>query len=669
MKTSLYALVGFLSLLCCNVTASEPFATLEDGTLKIGHDRVVWTFDFGDGQLVTQSMTDVRSGKTLDFVDRKPDFQLNILPSKAEKAQWSKQIVEQSAVDVRHLRVEVVTEYPSIDLRRVFRVYPGSAAIGCDFYLRLKADTLQSFEPKNGILQYFRPAGNHWNYRAVEFFDRTDSINNLVRETSILAYQRAVEMRGNVLIAKSPTDGPGFFIVKESPCSFVQLHYPEYDFSCGISGVRVAGIGLSADDLQKDQWVRAYSTAVGISDGSELDTLIALRSYQKSVRRYVPERDEMIMMNTWGDRNKDARVGEQFVNAQVDACRRLGVSHLQIDDGWQQGLSRNSASSSGRLWDLWDEASWQPHAERFPRGFAPVVEHAKKEGVDLGLWFHPSNDDDYSRWEQDAEIMVNLYKNYGIRYFKIDGVKLPTKLSEINLRKLLDRVLEQSDGNVVFNLDATADNRGGYHYFYEYGNIFLENRYTDFTRYYPHWTLRNLWMLSRYVPAEKLQIEFLNKWRNADRYGADDPLAPANIPFDYQFALTMPAQPLAWFEGSELPDEAFEIAPIVQAYRTHSAAFHEGTILPIGDEPSGASWTGFQSIVDSQTGYLLILREHNATPEKAIPLLGLSGKTVTLEKIAGAGDQSSVTVATDGRATFSLPRSHSFVLYKYSVEE
>ena len=31
---------------------------------------------------------------------------------------------------------------------------------------------------------------------------------------------------------------------------------------------------------------------------------------------------------------------------------------------------------------------------------------------------------------------------------------------------------------MVINLDATADNRTGYHYFYEYGNIFLENRYS-----------------------------------------------------------------------------------------------------------------------------------------------------------------------------------------------
>ena len=102
--------------------------------------------------------------------------------------------------------------------------------------------------------------------------------------------------------------------------------------------------------------------------------------------------------------------------------------------------------------------------------------------------------------------MVGLYRTYGIRIFKIDGLNIPTKKAEINLRNLFDKVLVQTDNKVMFNLDATASRRGGYHMFNEYGNIFLENRYTDWQNYYPYWTLRNLWMLSKYVPAERLQL-------------------------------------------------------------------------------------------------------------------------------------------------------------------
>ena len=71
--------------------------------------------------------------------------------------------------------------------------------------------------------------------------------------------------------------------------------------------------------------------------------------------------------------------------------------------------------------------------------------------------------------------------------------------------------MDATGGEAVFNLDVTAGRRWGYHYGNEYGNLFLENRYTDWSNYYPHWTLRNLWMLSRYVPPQNLQIEFLNR--------------------------------------------------------------------------------------------------------------------------------------------------------------
>ena len=91
--------------------------------------------------------------------------------------------------------------------------------------------------------------------------------------------------------------------------------------------------------------------------------------------------------------------------------------------------------------------------------------------------------------------------------------------------------------------------RGGYHYFNEYGNLFLENRYTDWQNYYPYTTLRNLWMLSKYVPAAKIQIEFLTNGgmlTNTRGY-----VWTCYYSFDYLFAITMAAQPLAWFEGQD----------------------------------------------------------------------------------------------------------------------
>ena len=580
--------------------AAGCYARLDDGLLAIGNRRIRREFLWNDGNLISLTIGDVPRGEVIVFEKPGPDFQFGDLTKKPVSGLWSSQVVA-SPISAAHLEVEVITSYESLQLRRVFRVYPDCSAIGCDYYLRARTSGLPTGAVESTLQRLALP-GVHWDFKAVEFFDQTDHINNLVRETSGLAYQRPFELRGNVLWATQTLHDLALFEVKEAPCSFVQLDYPGYDFRCSIGDVRVMGAGITPGDLSEEKWTRVYGVATGVCGDTESDFLFALRGYQKYLRQHLPQRDDMIMMNTWGDRNRDARIGEQFVKEQVDACVQLGITHLQIDDGWQQGLSKNSASNSGRLWDQWDQESWQPNSERFPNGFAPVVDYARHRGVDLGLWFHPSNADNYAQWKRDAEIVINLYQKFGIRYFKIDGVKLPTKSAEVNLRKFFDRVLEGTDYAVVFNLDATADNRAGYHYFCEYGNVFLENRYTDFGRYYPHWTLRNLWMLSRYVPPERLQIEFLNKWRNANKYDRHDPLAPAEVPFDFQFAGTMMAQPLAWFEGSELPEEGRAIAPIVKAYREHMSEIHQGIILPIGEEPSGTSWTGFQSVAGPFAG-------------------------------------------------------------------
>ena len=247
-------------------------------------------------------------------------------------------------------------------------------------------------------------------------------------------------------------------------------------------------------------------------------------------------------------------------------------------------------------------------------------------------------------------------------------MQIPTKTAEQNLRRLFDTVLEQTNYEVIFNLDATAGRRGGDHYMNEYGNIFLENRYTDWGNYYPYRTLRNLWMLSRYVPAEKMQIEFLNKWRNADKYDAADPFAPARYSFDYLFAITLAAQPLAWMEASNLPEEAYITASLLKKYQPLQLRFHQGVILPIGEEPSGRSWTGFQSTVSGTQGYLVVYREDNEQARGTIDTWLPEGKKVTFIPVMGSGKKFAAKVGAQGRVSFELNDKNSFTLYQYEVK-
>ena len=157
---------------------------------------------------------------------------------------------------------------------------------------------------------------------------------------------------------------------------------------------------------------------------------------------------------------------------------------------------------------------------------------------------------------------------------KIDGVKATTKQSEDNLQRFFDRVLAESQGKVTFDLDVTAEIRPGYFGAMRVGPLFVENRYTDWHSYWPHQTLRNLWKLAQYVDPLRLRIEFLNNSRNQANY-PDDPLAPGRYSPAYLFAITMIANPLGWFEISNLPASYFEqIPPLV-------ASVEEGARAPV----------------------------------------------------------------------------------------
>lgn len=403
---------------------------------------------------------------------------------------------------------------------------------------------------------------------------------------------------------------------------------------------------------------------MGVAGADDFSEALALRSYQKTARRQMG----MVMMNTWGDRSQDGRVSEQFCLQELDKAARLGITIYQIDDGWQQGKSPASVVEGGSFDDIWARTGyWDVDPVKFPHGLSPIVEKAKGLGIEIGLWFNPSVQEDLADWERDAAVLIGLYKKYGIRIFKIDGLVIPSKTAERNLRSMLDRVREETGDDVVFNMDVTNGRRMGYNWFAEYGNIFLENRYSDWGNYYPYKTLRNLWQLSRYVAPERFQIEFLNPWRNTDKYPSGDMFAPANYSFDYIAAVSFAAQPLAWMEASNLPEEAFYVGDILKKWYGLAPAIHGGTILPIGEEPSGRSWTGFQSITDSKHGYIIAYREDTPTARGCIKTWLPEGKRVRFRPLLGSGKPFRAKVGPGGIIKINLREPNSFALYEYSL--
>jgi hypothetical protein len=661
------------------VRLAEDILTLSTGTMAR-------QFRWNGGALQTIKLTELASNTSWECRGENPDVQLPV-SHPCTNAELTTRLVELTATSPAYLEATVHTRHGNLEMKRVFRLYPGVPAIAGELYLKgtglvaptsetrdasamsqlENADSAAESAVRDMSLDRLELMALHTRVKAVQFFDITDRRNNLTRTTELIPYPQPERLAGNLLLLEDQIEARRLFCLKEAPCSDVQLDWPGADFSVERGQVVALGIGIPEPALSAGDWVRGYGLVVGVSTGDELALFKALRAYQRSIRTFEAERDCMILQNTWGDRGQDRQLGEAFSLAELEAASKLGVTHFQLDDGWQTGRSCNSAFG-GSLENIWNnERYWTVDADKYPNDLFPVLKKAKDLGIELCLWFNPSKDDSYVNWRKDAECLINLNRRYGIRTFKIDGVNLPDKTAEINFRRFLDTVSQATRGQAVFNLDVTAGRRFGYHLFNEYGNKFLENRYTDWGNYYPHWTLRNLWMLSAYVPTPALQVEFLNKWRNGGNYAQDDPLSPINVPFEYCFAITLMAQPLAWFEGSNLPAEAFEIAAAIRAYRRHQAAIHGGTILPIGGEPSGFGWTGFQSIRD-KSGYLAIYREHCQAGNAEFPLWGLKpGTRLKLETVCGAGQQTELTVSGNGQARFELPGRFSYALYRYEV--
>ena len=659
-------------------------ARLNGELLILENSRISRTYLWNSGNLITRNLTDKKTGQVWSSVTLKPDMSFPGQPATTSDAKFSVVIIPETPVKPEHLEATIEVKSGKLEIKRLFRIYPNCPAIACDIFLRGVAEKpwtqqfanpgdLQNIEKLSAttnsetvpVTEKLEFPGRHWQLNAVEFFDVTDRFNTLVNETHSISYRENV-FRGNLLFATDLISQNGYFMLKEAPVSQVQLAYPGGDFMSNMGNIRMIGAGMQNTDLEPLVWKKAYGFVTGVYGGDEVNRLLALRDYQKRLRIHRPDRDEMIMMNTWGDRGQDTKVNETFCLKELDAAARLGISHFQLDDGWQSGRSANSAFAGGSFNNIWRNPDyWKPNPQKFPGGLAPIVAKGKKLGIEICLWFNPSPDEENSNWEKDADVLINLYHQYGIRTFKIDGVKMPDKQSEINFRRLLDKVVEATAGEVVFNLDVTAGRRGGYHSFNEYGNIFLENRYTDWQNYYPYNTLRNLWMLSKYVPAQNLQIEFLNKWRNTAKYG-NDPFAPNNYSFEYLLAITMAAQPLAWFEGTGLPEEAFTVSKTVGEYRKVMADFHSGTILPVGDEPSGKSWTGFQSVKENK-GYFLVFREANDLINSELKTWLQAGLSVKCTSLIGQGKSFSAKVGVNGLLTFELPAKNSFAFYSYEV--
>lgn len=627
------------------------YAAWNDSELTLGNARFERKWKIHQGLLTPVSFLDKPSGREwLRAANRQP------APHPGGQLAEEERVLEVAArsgklgvVEAGSLVLDLRSTGKAASFDCRLQVFPEASGVGITFHAAAPAATQQALngnDASDGIEGADRKGRQakavavdaiddlllsiqHSRFGQIELADRTDDHNELVQHREWMTLRDTLELQGNVFHVEDPLSGDGLVFLKLAPLPHARPLKTPVDARMLGGNRRVQFLG------------HGYSSVLLAYSGGRAGRIAALQDYQRCLREFDPARDARFLSNTWGDRSRDARVTEEFLRQEIDAGARLGVDVVQVDDGWQKGVSGNSASGKGAWGNFYaaDPDFWSAHPERFPNGLKPLVDAATAKGMKFGLWFGPDSQNDMEHWKRDADLLLGASRKEGVEYVKIDAVKMVSKTAEERLLQFYNHVLDGTDGRLVFDADVTAGLRTGYFGAPHTGPIFVENRYTDWKTYWPHLTLRNLWQLAGCVDPLRLRMEFLNNQRNTESYG-DDPLAPARYSPDALFATVMFSNPLGWFEVSQLPDSYFKsIPPLVDQWKAEREAIFSGHIVPIGEAPDGMVWTGLASVSkDRQSARLVIFRELNEQAEWSfgVPLLAAGKRKVSI--LGGEGE-------------------------------
>ncbi len=502
----------------------------------------------------------------------------------------------------------------------------------------------------------FTAASVHLRLDEYRFADQTDCHDNLLTVVeSRLAVNEPVRLRGVLFAVECPLTRRGLLLLKLAPLPERRPVPDEVDFEWDTAKFFLRG--------DRYPWA-----VIGYSGGRSGATR-ALQAYQRELRAFRPGRDGLALSNTWGDRNRDQALNESFMLNEISIAAELGIDVCQIDDGWQTGVTVNSckaAEAGGGVWEGYhsnNPSFWQVHPERFPRGLDPLVRRGAGLGVGLGLWFSPDSSGDFENIDKDLETVCRFEREFGVDWIKIDGVKSRTRKGEANLRRFFETAMERTGGKLVFDLDVTAEIRPGYFGMPEFGTLFVENRYSDWHRWWPYATFRNLWQLSRAVLPVRLRFECLNPERNQEKY-RNDPLAPIHYPMDWIFFSIMAASPLIWCELASLSERSrAALRRIVPLWKKYRGELYCGVTLPVGPCPDGTTTSGFVTIPPvGEAAHLLLLRDLDSEPEHEFELpFELSGRRC--EVIAGDG---ACDVTGIDRVSCSLPEERGYLWLRFT---
>lgn len=662
------------------------YAVYENNLLTIGNDLIERQISLENGIPSSVYVLNKKTGYKFVSSDNRKSVMFGIPGFDFA----SSRVSVYATTDTRHgfsnesMTVSVHFEKENRAVYALFRIYPDSAFISTSLSLNgvfgygvkteVCEDEYAGYQKRHDeCVEAVSINEEHLKVTEVEFFDFTDVRNNAVRKRERLAFFWSPTTediyKGQIFVMDAYTKKNCLVMVKEAPCAYGRFCDSKYDLKCEIrENARIKGFGVDfSGEKQFTPDVALYYATIGVAQ--DFDS--AADGYKKYYRLEWKEGDKgtFIMSNTWGDRHGDSRICHDFMVKEADAGKKIGVDIIQLDDGWQTGITANSFLKKNKDDGVWGSGLykscpnfWEPAKHKFPEGFKKTSEYIVSKGAHIGLWFSPDFDNDYENVDKDIETLVGLYKNYDITFFKIDGVNIVNKKMEANLVKLIETVHARCDGNVSFDLDITGNQkRWGYLTNKHYGNLFLENRYSTALNYYPFTTLRQIWLLSEFLPTQKFQIEVLNRQLAKEMYNQKDFLAPANYTEDYCFAIAMFACPLLWTEMSNLEKEDSEaLTKVAKVHKKIKKDMANLVVKPIGNEPDGLVFSGFTALDENGKGYALLFRD--CTAKTTHTFKKVLGKDASIEPMYSNFDCSAECINGDIR--FKAPTKRSFILVK-----
>ncbi len=449
----------------------------------------------------------------------------------------------------------------------------------------------------------------------------------------------------------------GIAMVKESHKCVNQPGLETGDFRIDEDELANTGMKLRSADLVEDRYRSCWASWLVVYGAGDSARELAIKQFDRVRFPIVLSRDMYIKADTWGSGNggrESRNMGmEVEVLKEIDSVADLGIDGLQIDDGWQQSATSKGVRPDGGV-------GWRPHPKTYPEGWKNVKAKAETKGVRLALWA-PAQ-------AISLEEMKWNYDQVGFWTWKLDFANMGTiDRIETNIQKARDFIL-YTDHKAQMAWDVTErSTRYGYFWAREYGCIWLSNRKPNIpASVIPHpWLmLRENWELAKYVNINEFQLPIQN-FQRVNREVSDACL----YGHPYEVALGLMGVPIFfqttyYYEGQARD----EIRELLTQYKKHREAMSTSYVFPIGDEPTNASWAGFQWYhPDRTSGYLMIFRElHNQETEKTIALRFLANSTIKLFDIR-ANREKTITLDSEGRGLFTIEHPADFLFCKYTV--